>query len=382
MKKYKNYLHYLAARLYKTYVRRRIARIIDWEALPELESGCTAIIGMCSKLPYVLAANLQCLADLKWDDLKAVIIAVDDQPDALPAGFEAEILAQFSQLTIRFIYYTEKQIRVVNQIKDPYVFSWLSWSLCLNHIGTRTALIQDYDALVLDKDILAQRYQTFLESKAKIQGIMWYKSEGFIEDDHLATTFEAFVDVHWLRSFPPVMGYNRVATTSDGRQVNYDTFLDIQHNHTPLAERTIMTMPKETLAHPSQMITQYMRFHYAPGKKQYSSAVIMIPVFHYLSGRIYAFTQAVTALRQGSIENVDLLGNGCLINFSLLKTYSVDFVLKLSIHVFICKNIKPFREFFDYGTLLYHISNTPADQVWCNYFTPEQLSWVQEAKIQ
>ncbi len=378
--KYKNYLHYFVAKAYKTYVRSRIARLIHWETLPPLEQGCTAIIGMCSKLPYVLAANLQCLADLDWEDLKAVIVAVDTQKKALPDGFETEILAQFPQLNLAFIYYTEKQVKTANKIKDPYVFSWLSWSLCLNHIRTQTALIQDYDALVLDKNILAQRYQTFLVSKAKIQGIMWYKSEGFVEEDQLATTFEAFIDVNWLRSFPPVMGYNRVATTSDGRQVNYDTFLDIQHNHTPTSERTIMAMPKETLAHPSQMITQYMRFLYSPGKPLYSSAVIMIPVFHYLSGRKYAFTQAVAALEQGDFGQVDFLGDGCLINFSLLKTYSVDFVLKLSVHVFISKKIAPFREFFEYGTLLYHISNTPAEEVWCNHYTPEQLAWVKEAK--
>ncbi len=61
----------------------------------------------------------------------------------------------------------------------------------------------------------------------KTQGFTWYKANGFgfVTEDHLATTFDAFMDVNWIRSFPPVMGYNKVAIFK-GRKVDYDTYLE------------------------------------------------------------------------------------------------------------------------------------------------------------
>jgi hypothetical protein len=44
---------------------------------------------------------------------------------------------------------------------------------------------------------------------AKIQGVKWFSWLGLREEDHLATTWEAFVDVNWIRNYPPVMGYHR-----------------------------------------------------------------------------------------------------------------------------------------------------------------------------
>jgi len=376
MKKYKNYAHFLVAKLYKDAVRRKITRLISWQPLPPLESGCTAIIGMCSRLPYVLGANLACLERCQWDDLKEVIITVDAEKSALPQGFEEDILARFPKLKITFLYYTPFQAEMTVKLKDPFVYSWLSWSTCLNHVRTATVLIQDYDALVLSKAALEKRYQLFLESAAKIQGITWYKYEGFIEADRLATTFEAFADVRWLRSFPPVMGYNRVGT-HQGRQVNYDTYLDIQANYTPEAQRTIVPMDTEELVHPSQMITQYMRFRHSPGKKLPCSAVIMIPFFYFLSGQKQALQQATRALQQSHLERVDLLGDGVLINLSLLDTRSVDFILKLMLRALVKLDIAPFKAVVDYGNALYEVTRTPRERVWVGDFTEEQRQWVE-----
>ncbi|NJM86570.1 MAG: hypothetical protein HC847_04505 [Hydrococcus sp. RU_2_2] len=75
--KYRNYLDFSLAKFYKTLLRERLKNIVSWSSGDRLESGCTAVIGMCSKLPGILAANLTCLRNSKWPDLKAVLIVVD-----------------------------------------------------------------------------------------------------------------------------------------------------------------------------------------------------------------------------------------------------------------------------------------------------------------
>lgn len=376
MNKYKTYLHYFVAKIYKDQRRRQIAKIFTWKPLPPLEEGCTAIIGMCSRLPYLLAANLHCLSQCRWEGLKAVVITVDAEKSALPEHFADEIIAKFPELNISFYYYTPEQARYTVQAKDPYVYSWLSWCTCLNHVTTKHVLIHDYDALVLGG--LEKRHEVFVRSEAKIQGIMWYKSEGLKETDHLATTFEAFADVNWIRSFPPVMSYNRVATYQ-GRRVNFDTFLEIQALHTPEPQRTIMAMTNTELSHPSQMITQYMRFRNTPAKPLACSAIIMIPFFHFLAGQTDAFEKAISALQQQQSDNIELVGDGVRFNLVHLSTKAVDFILKLILQVLVVQQVPPFKTLIDYGTELYKVTNTPKEQVWKGDFTDAQRQWIVQA---
>lgn len=379
MEKYPTYLHFLVAKVYRDLKRYRIAKLISWEPLPILEEGCTAIIGMCSRLPYVLGANLYCLNNSRWEDLKEVIITVDAEKGALPEGFEDEIIQKFPQLNVTFLYYNHQQAELTVKIGDPFIYSWLSWTICLNHVRTKTVLIHDYDALVLGKEALERRYHAFLESGAKIQGIVWYKTNGFVTEDHITTTFEAFIDPNWIRSFPPVMGYNKVGLFK-GRKVNYDTYLDILANHTPTNQITMIPMSQEELVHPSQMITQYMWFKKFPGKALPCFSVIMIPFFYFLSGQENAIANATQALRLGNPKRVNLLSDGVRINLAQLETEMVDFMLKLMIQVLVTHQKSPFKALIDYGTALYKACKTPPEQIWVGDFTDAQREWIKAAK--
>jgi hypothetical protein len=175
------------------------------------------------------------------------------------------------------------------------------------------------------------------------------------------------------------MGYNKVGTFK-GRRVDYDTYLDIQANHTPIEQRTVIPMSIEEVVHPSQMITQYMRFRNTPGKKLACFAVTMIPLFYFLSGQKNAIINATQALQQDNLERVDLLSDGVLINFSLLDTKAVDFMLKLMIQALVGLEVEPFKELIDYGTALYQVCKTPAEQVWVGDFTVAQREWIEHAK--
>ncbi|RKZ40521.1 MAG: hypothetical protein DRR16_32345 [Candidatus Parabeggiatoa sp. nov. 3] len=380
MDKYKTYLSFLIAKVQKNFKRHQISKLFSWQPLPELETGCTAIIAMCSRMPDVLGANLYCLNKNKWDGLKEVLITVDAEKGVLPSGFEDEIIKKFPQLKVTFLYYNRQQAEFTAKVNDPYIYSWLSWGTCMNHVSTKIVLIQDYDALVLSGKALEKRYHAFLESGAKIQGITWCKIGGFEAKDHLATTFEAFMDVNWIRTFPPVMGYNRVGLLKE-RKVDYDTYLDIQANHTPENQRTIIPMSEDELVHPSQMITQYMRFRNSPGKVLPCFAVTMIPFFYFISGQENAIINATQALQLGKLEYVDLLSDAVIFNFSQLDTKAVDFMLKLMVQALIGQGMKPFKELIDYGMALYKVCKTPPEQIWVGDFTTAQREWIKNASL-
>ena len=380
MKTYKTYLHFLVEKVYKDFRRYRISKLISWNTPAPTEPGCTAIIAMCSKIPYILYGVLECLWSSRWEELKEIVVIVDAEPGALPAGFEDEIKQKLPQLKLTFLYYNHQQAKYTSKVGNPFIYAWLSWTIGFNYARTKTVLIQDYDALVLSREALEKRYHAFIKSGAKIQGVKWFKfTVGLTAEDRLATTWEAFVDVNWIRSYPPVMGYHKVDRLK-GHQAYYDMYDDIQANYTPENQRTIMPMSQEELAHTSEMIVQYMKFRKKPGKVLPCFSVIMIPFFYWLSGQKSALTKATQALQQQSPTRVDLLADGVLINLSLLRIVDVDWVLKNIIQVLVKKNIKPFKDIIDYGIALYQVCNTPPKQIWLGDFTEVQREWIQFAK--
>jgi hypothetical protein len=375
--KYSNVLRYVAAMTYRNTIRRRIAGLVSWTPHTESEEGCTAIIGMCSRLPTVLAANLECLMAGKWPSLKAVFVAVDNLKGSLPEGFERDIKIRFSELNLRFLYYTPEQFALTERLKLPYVYSWLSWCVCLASVRTRHVLIHDYDALILGS-ALSRRYACFVNSGAKVQGIAWYEGNGVVAKDRLATTFEAFVDAQWVRRFEPVMLFNKIRFRK-GRSVDYDTLLDLQENWLDAGDRDIFPMGIDDLVHPSQMIHQYTMFRKFPASPLPCFSVIMIPFFSWLGGDQDALSRAVAALKRSPPTRVDLVGDGSAFNLSQLSTISVDWMLKQMLQVLVARQVRPFAELLEYGSSLYRAANTPSELAWIGDFLPRHRQWLAAA---
>jgi len=376
--KYKTWVHFLIAYLYRNFNRLRLANLVSWDDNSELKEGCTVILGMCSKLPYVLPANLKCLSLARWPDLKKIIIVVDAIKGSLPESFEKNIINQCPHLNIQFAYYDEKQQSLANRLTLPYVFSWLSWAIALNKCQTKVAFIHDYDALILD-NALERRYKKFIESKVAIQGVSWYSTNGIIPDDKLASTFEAFIDVNWIKSFNPIKMINQVGLLC-GRRVDFDTLLDIQANYTLVNKRTIVEMDFEELVHPTQMIHQYTVFRKFPGKPSGCSALTMIPFFYYFSGKKEYLKIAEKNIRDSKSKNLDLLSDGCIMNFSLLPASEVDKMLKNMVQVCLKLKIEPFKDLIDYGESLYLLSGASGKEMWSADFNAAQQEWIRLAK--
>jgi hypothetical protein len=375
MGKYPSYFSFFIAKLIRENLRLRISKIFSWSKKEHsLNPGCTAIIGMTAKLPFVLSANLRCLSDLRWQDLKQVQIAVDDIKGTLPEGFEIEIKNKYSNLNINFNYYTKKQKQFAEKMCLPYIYSWLSWCICIDNTKTKNVLIHDYDALVFGSS-LEKRYRKYEDNKSIFQGISYYRTNGFDEKDMLATTFEAFVDVEWALSLPPVNIFNKVGRIN-GKTVDFDSFLYAQYQYPDKKRMTIDPMNGYELVHPSQMIHQYTMFRKDPGAKLPCYSIVMIPFFNYIGGNADALVFAKEALLKSKNAAVDLLGDGSRFNLSLLETKPIDLMLKNMVQACLLLKELPSKDLIEYGIALYEKVGASADEIWRGDFSEEQRRWI------
>jgi hypothetical protein len=332
---------------------------------------------MCHRLPGVLIGNLKCLVSSSSDVLAEIIIVVDSVHGSIDPALEERARRVCEPVSVRFLYYSEKQARESERLRLPYVFSWLSWSIGIAHCETRHAILHDYDALILD-DSLSERYSAFVDMSAFIQGISWYKVNGIVEEDRLATTFEAFLDVTRLRSFEPLRMFNQLGLIG-GRSCDFDTLLELQCKEIPVSQRTVREMKQESLVHPSQMIHQYTMARRNPGKPDNCYSLPMIPFFDWLSGDGSALDEAAAAVSAGESRLVRLFGDSVEVNFALLERAQVDWLLKQMVQVCIARGESPFSSLSDYGDALYTLIGAGQDWLSKADFTEPQVNWLKRA---
>lgn len=380
--KYNNVLAYELARVRRASIRRRIRNLVAWDPTPKssLEPGCTALVGMSSLMPDVLLGNLTCLNDNAWPDLKEVCVVVDSTRGCLPDGYEQSVASTCNRFRVRFCYYNDEQARVSRAIRLPYVYCWLSWCIGIASCQTRTILLHDYDALILN-DALARRHASFVASGSVVQGIQWYNvpANGIDHGDCLATTFEAFVDTAWVRSFPPIRLFN-VIKRRGKRSLDYDILLDVQHNEIPAEQRSIEPMSQDDLVHPSQMVHQFTMFQRHPGGELPSFSIPMIPFFESLTVGPPAIERAVDQIKNRSSLSFPFLRGDLQINFSKLKAADVDWCLKQMVQASVRRKLPPSRELYRYGQALHEMIGTPPEQIWLGDFTDEPRVWINQSR--
>lgn len=376
--KYSNYIQYAIAWLAREQLRSRLTGVVEWDPLRKAEPGCTVVIGMCSRLPDVIIANLRCVAASRWPDLKALIVTVDST--ALRSGEAIEQAARqlLPDLKVEFFYYSKEQSSLAERLKLPYVYSWLSWCLAIRGVRTEHLLIHDYDALILGTT-LEQRYAEFRRSNSKVQGISWYSVNGAEPADRLATTFEQFCDVAWLRSLRPLDLFNKIRLKNQ-RSIDFDTTLDAQDRLLSESERQVVPMNQDELVHPSQMIHQYTMFRRHPARALPCFSMPMIPFFSHLGGATRAISQATDALESSPHTDVDLFGDGTRVNLHQLDVLQTDWALKQMVQASLKLSIAPHHELYAYGIALYRSARAPEAMYWKGDFTAAQRAWIEAAR--
>jgi hypothetical protein len=376
--KHRNLVIHALASVQRERLRAKIASAVTWLPLSAPEPGCTAIIGVCSRLPAALPATLRCLHGARWPELKRVLLVADCTREAFPAELAAQLTAEYPGLPLEFLFYTPQQAALTKSLELPFVYCWLSWCIGLAQVRTQHVLLHDYDALILGPT-LEPRYRAFAASGTKAQGISWYKSNGVEESDHLATTFEAFYDTTWLRSYKPVQLFNKLRLLA-GRSIDMDITLDIQHRDLADAERAIVPMDLSQLVHPSQMVHQYTMFRHSSGAPLPCFSIPMIPFFALLGGSPAMLEQAIAHLETGNREDLDLLSDGTRINLTQLDIPQVDWALKQMVQALAALGIPPDPRLYRYGLGLYRIIGAPNEAEWRGDFTPDQRAWIAAAE--
>ena len=374
--KYNNLLKHWLAWAHREVLRARLRGLVQWKPLDSAEPGCTAVIGMCSRLPHVMAANLRCLHESRWPELKQIVIAVDTVRTPAFDAIEANARANCPSIDISFVYYTPEQSAMAERLKLPFVYAWMSWCIALAQVRTGCVLIHDYDALILGRT-LRQRYELFVQSRSKMQGVSWYNGNGAVPADHYATTFEAFADTAWIRGMEPIMLFNKIRAKGS-RSFDFDILLDAQ-DRLPLSERTMVPMNLDELVHPSQMIHQYTMFRRHPKRALPCFAMPMIPFFGYISGQRDAIDLAAAALERDGRFDVDLLGDGTRFNLDQLDLPQVDWALKQMVQVLLALGHTPDASIYRYGVALYATVKSGVERIWRSDFTPPQRRWVDAA---
>jgi hypothetical protein len=207
-----------------------------------------------------------------------------------------------------------------------------------------------------------------------MQGIRWYSGNGVLPEDRLATTFEAFVDVTWVRQFAPIMMFNQVGRIGE-RTVDFDTLLEMQARFAEEDERSVVPMPEESLVHPSQMIHQFTMVRRLPGAALPVFSLPMIPFLEWLSGVPDAIVRASDRIDRAR-DRIVPLWDGIEVNFALLSTASVDWCLKQMLMICEARGVDPGRSLYDYGVRLYRLCGAAQAEVWKGDFRPDQRRWI------
>jgi hypothetical protein len=263
-----------------------IAPLISWEPMQQPRDGYSLLIGCNRNLGPMLLANLRLLTRQKRTSCKEVILAID--------GTEAELGTDIKQrareicgsaaggeLPIRFVHYTSKQISVTRMIDWGWIYAWLSWSIGIRECTTRYAMLHDFDALLLNPNVLEERYAQVQQRSVEFLGIAHHTGGGVLEDDKLVRTFELMFDCAFVRkTFKPIELFNTMKSIA-GRRVEFDTFLNAQHR---AGTTSVMPLAEEEMVHPSQMICQYVDFNAARGRIPTNNNLLMIPYYEHIGG--------------------------------------------------------------------------------------------------
>ena len=271
-----------------------IAPLVRWTPLTDPQPGYTLLVGCNHRLSGLLMANLAALARQKRDNLREVVLVIDGSAEEV--GFDVRERAGVvaPDLPVRVVHYNEKQRRVSRRIDWGWVYAWLSWCIGIGECSTRYAMLHDFDALLLDPNVLEDRFREIQARHVEYLGIAYHAGGGTQESDRLCRTFELMFDAAFVRAnHKPIELFNTMRWMG-GRRVEFDTFLNAQHQR---GTRDIIPLPADHMVHPSQMICQFVDYLQGRGRVPTSNNLLMIPYYEFLGGDGTLMDDLTTQLR-------------------------------------------------------------------------------------
>ena len=273
---------YLLKLVSRAGMRLLIAPLCRWSTQANAEPGYSVLIGCVYRLQSMIPANLRMLARQHAPNCREILLCIDCEPHEVDAGFEKRVQDAAQPLAVRCLYYTPWQRRITRLIDWGWVYAWLNWCKGIAGSRTRYAMLHDFDALLLNPDVLEQRYVAIRDLGVEYLGMDYYSGLGVLPEDKLVKTFELMFDAAFVRrSFRPIELFNAMDRRGD-RLVEYDTFLNAQSK----AGRTaVLPIDATEMVHPSQMICQFVDFTAGRNRvPQATNNLLMIPFYEHLGG--------------------------------------------------------------------------------------------------
>lgn len=273
-----------------------IRGLTAWQPQTRASEGYTIAIACMHKIPDVLLANLQMVANARTPHCKKIHLVFDCTQKEMPSELLQAIKAVSHSATVVVDFYSDKQTAVARKINWGWVYAWLSWCIAIGDCETEHLILHDLDALPLDPTFFEQLYERAISSKAAFQAIRTYSGNGISPSLKLGTTFELVMKPKVLRErFSPFDGFNKLRLL-DGKLVDFDTFLWIQHQ---VGDTQVEPINESQLMHPSQLICDFTDF--TSGRSDLTHrqhSLIMMPYFSYLGGNQEFLSNVTSSLRE------------------------------------------------------------------------------------
>jgi hypothetical protein len=253
----------------------------------------------------MISCNLKFLAQQNLEHAEKIFIVLDRPRSQMPDDIEQPVRERFPTLPLHFLYYDRLQTAVCNAIRWPWVQCWLSWAMGIAQVGTRYAVLHDFDAMLLRPGILEERYQTIRERKHEYVGVRFYDGNCVMPEDGLATTFELVFDAaHVRNTLRPLHLFSHVRRYK-GRRVDLDTFL---HAQTLGGTSSALPIVEEDMVHPSQLICQFSDFLQGRRSIPRSNNLLLIPYFLYVGDEPQMLRRVTVDLERNTGSTIPYFG--------------------------------------------------------------------------
>lgn len=328
--KYTNYFQFLLARIHRARTLRVISKLVEWKPLEQPKPGYTIVLGCNTPLAEMLATNLLMLRRQRLKNLDRIIVVFDRPKHELAMDIERDMRAEFPELPLEFIYYTELQSKVSRGFKRPWVYCWLSWMIGLAAARTKYCVLHDFDAMIIDPDFMETRYEAISTRGAQYCGVRDYIGNGVEFADCLRVTFELMFDLEFVRrTFRPIELANTIGWYK-GRTVDFDIFLYAQSK---AGEGFVLEVPEDDMVHPQQMISQFTDLMEKDGWiPPDENRLLLVPYFLFVADRPQLMNRMRDALVQittGSGPRKDTIPFfGKQMNVSRLSVVHADWLAK------------------------------------------------------
>lgn len=303
--KYNRLSRYYSVRVQRAALRSLIRPLASWRPMKNLEDGYSVILGCTHRLPGLLNTNLLMLSRQDLTHLFELLVVVDTSAGDVPVTFERELRERYPELPLRFLYYSPTQVRITGMIQWAWVYSWLSWCIGIGATRTRYAVLHDFDAMLVQPEMLRRRFERMLLEPIDFLGVRYYNGNGVSASDELVTTFEMMFDCAFVRHhFKPLDLFNHVCRWR-GRTVDFDTFLYAQSR---LGRTAVLPLQDCDMVHPSQMICQFTELMSGRELNPTRSSLLLIPYFMSVGGADEMMAGISDQLARNGNGTIDFFG--------------------------------------------------------------------------